>query len=77
MISNKKSDFDWTTSVFHSAIKKMTRAIGWLQVVRIYSFMKETKLYKRASHIAFLFVKSETNKFIKEIKYVIRAFIAW
>ena len=38
--------------------------IGCLQVVRIYSFF------------FFLFFKAKNN-FIKEIKYVLRAFIAW
>ena len=51
--------------------------IDCLQVVRIYSFMKEIKLYKRASYIDFLVVKSETNNFMKEIKHVLCAFITW
>ena len=39
--------------------------------------MKEIKVYIRALYIVFLFVKTENNNFIKEIKYVLRAFIAW
>ena len=39
----------------------MSNMIGCLRVVRIYSFMKEIKLYIRASYIVFLFVKSKTN----------------
>ena len=37
--------------------------------------MKEIKLYKPASYIVVLFVKSETNNFIKEIKHILRSFI--
>ena len=62
---------------FHSVMKHendVGDTIGCLEVVRIYSFRKEIKL---ASYIAFLFVKSETNNFIKEIKHILRAFIVW
>ena len=38
-----------------------------LQVVRIYSFIKEIKVFLRALYIVFLFVKTENNNFIKEI----------
>ena len=38
--------------------------------------MKEIKLCTRASYIVFLFVKTENNNFIKEIKYVFHAFIS-
>ena len=55
----------------------VSNMVGCLQVVRIYSFMKEIKVYIRASYISFLFVKTENNNFIKEIKHVLRAFIAW
>ena len=48
---------------------------GCLQVLRIYSFMKEITVYIRASYIVFLFVKTKNN-FIKEIKHVLRAFMA-
>mgnify|MGYP001795943946 CR=1 FL=1 len=48
----------------------------YFQVVRIYSFVKEIKLYIHASHIVFLLVRSENKMFLKEIKHVIRAFIA-
>ena len=44
----------------------MSDMIDCLQVVRIYRFMKEIKLYVRASYIVFLFVKTENN-FIKEV----------
>ena len=70
--------FDWSTSVFYSAIKHkndVSTMVGCLQVVRIYSFMKEIKVYIRASYVVFVFVKTENN-FIKEIKHVLRAFIA-
>ena len=52
--------------------------VGHLQVVRIYSFTKELKVYTHSSDILFLFVKMENNKSIKEIhvKHVLRAFIA-
>ena len=58
---------------------KIRGQYGWLclQVVRIYSFVKEIKLYIRASYIFFLFVKTENNNFIKKIKHVISAFIDW
>ena len=35
--------------------------VGCLQVTRIHSFMKEIKVYIRASYIIFLFVKGERN----------------
>ena len=44
--------------------------VGCLQVVRIYSFMKEIKVDKLALYIVFLFVKMENNNFIKEIKKI-------
>ena len=50
--------------------------VGCLQVVRIYSFMKEIKLYIRALFIVFPFVKMENN-FIKEKKHVLCSFIIW
>ena len=31
--------------------------------MKIYSFMKEIKLYFRTSHFVFLFVKTENNNF--------------
>ena len=65
---------------FHSAMKheKWREQYGWccLQVVRIYSFMKKIEVYICASYIVFLFVKTENTNFIKEIKHVLRAFIA-
>ena len=67
--------FDWSTSVFsyRYEARKWREQYGWLclQVVRIYSFMKEIKVYIRASYIVFLFVKTENNNFIKEIKHVL------
>ena len=50
--------------------------VDCLQVVRIHSLMKEIKVYIPALYIVFLFVKMETNNFIKEIKHVLCAFIA-
>ena len=38
--------------------------------------MKEIKLYIRASYNVFFFVSSESNYFIKKIKYIFRAFMA-
>ena len=43
----------------------------WLTVSELWEFTV------RASYIVFLFVKTENYNFIKEIKYVFRAFIAW
>ena len=39
--------------------------------------MKEIKLYIRASYIVFFFVKKKNDNLIKEIKHVLREFIAW
>ena len=39
----------------------VSNMVGSLQVVRIYSFMKETKVYINASFIVFLFVKKEND----------------
>ena len=47
-----------------------------LQVVEMYSLMKEIELYIRSSYIVFLFVKSESNIFIEEIKHNLCAFIS-
>ena len=58
----------WTT--------KMSNVVGNLQVVRMYSFMKEIKVYIRASYIVFLFAKTQNNNFIKEIKHFLCAFVA-
>ena len=56
---------------------KMTLAI-WLPLSpSCESLMKDILVYKLASYIVFLFVKMENNNFIKEIKHVIIAFIAW
>ena len=68
--------FDWSTRVFCSAMKHendVSNMVGCIQVVRIYSFMKEIKVFIRASYIIFFYV----NNFIKEIKHVLRAFITW
>ena len=51
--------------------------VGCMQVVKIFSFMKKIKVYKRASYIAFLLVTTKINNFIKEIKDFLRAFTAW
>ena len=37
--------------------------VGRFQAVRIYSFMKEFKVYIHASYIVFLLVTKEINKF--------------
>ena len=50
---------------------------SYLKNVRIFSFMNKIKVYIRASYIVFLFVKSEKNNFINEIKHILPAFIAW
>ena len=57
----------------------LTNMVGYLQVVRIYSFMKKIKVYIRTSYIIFLFIiKMENNyNLIKEIKHVVHAFVAW
>ena len=47
--------------------------VGCLQVVRIYYFMKEIEIYICFSYIVFLFVKTENNNSIKEIKHVLQA----
>ena len=52
---------------FHGAMKHKNDASntsGCFQVVKIYTFMKEMKLYICTLSIVFLFVKSENN-FIK------------
>ena len=51
--------------------------VGCLQVVWVFTVSwKKIKVYTRALYIVFLFVITEIN-FIKEIKHVLRAFIAW
>ena len=65
---------------FYSAMKHEddVSKYGWLSlVVRNYSFMTEIKIYIRASYIVFLFTKTENNNFVKEIKHVLCAFLAW
>ena len=54
-----------------------SNVVGCLQVVRIYSFIKEIKVYTGASQVVVFFVKTENNNFIKEIKNVLHALIAW
>ena len=61
---------------FHSAMRHENGCLC-LQVVRSYSFMKEIQVYILALYIVFPFVMTENNNFIKEIKHVISAFIAW
>ena len=51
--------FGWSTSVFRIAMKHendVSNMFGCLQVVKIYSFMKEMKVYIHASYIAFVLV---------------------
>ena len=55
---------------FHTNIKHendVKNMVGCLQVVRIYSFMKEIKLYIHDSYIVFLFVKSGNDN-VKRIR---------
>ena len=52
---------------------KMTWAM-WFAVSKLWEFT--VKVYIRALYIVFLFVKMERNNAIKEIKHVLRAFIA-
>ena len=40
----------------------VSNMVGYLQVVRIYSFMKEIKVNIRASYIVFFFDKTENTK---------------
>ena len=64
---------------FHIAMKHendLSNVVGSLQVLRIYSFMKEIKVYTRALYNVFLFAETENNNLIKEITYVLRAVIA-
>ena len=56
---------------FHSDRKLengVNNMVGCFRVLRIYSFMKETEMYIRASYIVFLFVK--TAKFVRILKQV-------
>ena len=56
----------------------VSNMVDCLQVVKIYSFMKEIKIYIKISNIVFLFVKTENNISINQIKHAsLRAFIAW
>ena len=50
--------------------------IGFLQLVKIYSLLNETKLYNQALYIVFFFVELENINFTKRIKYILRAFIS-
>ena len=50
----------------------MSNMVGFLKVVRLYSFLKEIKL----STNVFLLGKLETTNFIKEIKHVLCAIIS-
>ena len=65
---------------FHGAIKHendVSDMVGCLQVEKNYCSMKELKIYIRPSCIVFLFAKTENNNFRKEMKHVLRVFIAW
>ena len=55
---------------FHSAMKHENDVTIWLTVSEIWEFTVRT------SYIVFLFVKTENDNFIKEIKHVVRASIA-
>ena len=65
---------------FHSAMKHendVSNVVDCLRVVRIYSFMKEVKVYIRASYTVFFFITQKIILLKKFIKHVLRAFIAW
>ena len=66
---------------FHSAMKYENGVMIWLAVSKLWEFTisltKEDYIHTRASCIVFLFVKSGNDNFIKEIRYVLRAFTAW
>ena len=49
--------------------------VGCVQVVRIYSYMKEIKLDTCAMYVVFFFVKTENNFIKKQIIHVLRGFI--
>ena len=71
--------FDWSTSVFLSPMKlenDVSSIVGRLQVVRIYSFMKEIIQCVRAIS-SFSLLRRKIINFIKEIKHALRVFIAW
>ena len=70
--------FGYLQVCFHSAMKhKNNNMVSSLQLLRIYSFKKEIKVYIRASYMVFLFEKTESNNFMNEIKNLLCAFIAW
>ena len=66
---------------FHSAMKhgndvsNMVYSVSKLWEVTV-SWKKLKYTYIRALYIVFLFVKTENNNFVKEIKHVIHSFIA-
>ena len=56
---------------------KMTSAI-WLAVSKLLEFTVSWKKLKYTyAYIVFLFVTTKNNNFLKEIRHVLRAFIAW
>ena len=66
---------------FNSAVKHKNDVsdnfmISFLEVVRMYSFMKKNKVYIRASYSVSLFVTTKNN-FIKGKIHALRAFIGW
>ena len=56
----------------------VSNTVGCVQVVRIYSFTKEIKLYIQGLHYRLSFCQvGKLKNFLKEIKHVLPAFIAW
>ena len=55
----------------------VSNMVAFLQVVRIYSFVKKIEVYVRVPYIVFLFVKTENHDSIKEVRHVLRTFITW
>ena len=62
--------FDWSTSVFHNSTKHENDvSVDWLSPsCENLHFHEKLKLYIHASHIIFVFCKSENNEFLKEKK---------
>ena len=63
---------------FDSVMKNENDVVIWLAVSKLWELTVSWKKlkYTYASHIVFLFAKTENDNFIKEIKHVISAFIA-
>ena len=71
--------FDWLTSVFSLHYKTRKWLIGFFmnQIMRLYSFMKEIKVYIYILCISsFSLSRQKKICFLKEIKHVLHAIIA-